>query len=72
VPELIIGGCSTVEWAHSIVETALKTEKVVFLPISPFNAMIDFVYRNGSVLYAFQSTIAAKHDSFAGVYLRTG
>ena len=45
------------EKVHNLVEAARSNEKIVFLPISSTNKLIDFKYRDGNTYHCFQCTI---------------
>ena len=55
--------CKKQEHVENIVAAAKGCEQCVFTPISKVNKLIDFMYRNGNTYYAFQSTIARRHDA---------
>jgi energy-coupling factor transporter ATP-binding protein EcfA2 len=61
--DLQFGGCTAVIGTRkSIIAEAKLREKIVYYSLDPGNKLIDFVYRDGSVIHAFQVTLAQSHS----------
>ena len=63
VTDITLVQCTKKEKVENIVAAAKRREHCVFTPISKVNKLIDFMYRDGNTYYAFQSTIAGRHDA---------
>ena len=55
--------CKQKEKVENIIDSARRVEHCLFTPVSKTNKLIDFMYRDGNTYYAFQSTIAQRHDA---------
>jgi hypothetical protein len=59
---LKLGGCTTIKGTRENLITAAKSdEHVLFYSLSRNHVLIDFIYRAGSIFYAFQVSIAENH-----------
>jgi hypothetical protein len=58
-----IGGCLKQMKVENIIDEALATQMVLFVPTSSTNKLVDFMYREGNTFYLFQCTIAKTHSA---------
>ena len=60
---LLLGGCTKIQGTREdLISAAKREECVLFYPLDSYYKFIDFIYRVGSMYYAFQVTISATHS----------
>jgi hypothetical protein len=59
---ILLGGCTEIRLVEELNKLANMTENVVFHSVNPNQELIDFIYRQGEVVHAFQATCALTHS----------